>query len=100
MVTTTIAPRGDFTMAENERFSAKGYGTLWNKLSEVAKAQGWEIASLAREAKVSYNTVERLWKKDSKGVHLDKLHRIAATLGVQLDEIFPITDDEMHDGDC
>jgi transcriptional regulator with XRE-family HTH domain len=93
----TLIVQGDLAMAENSRFSAKGYGTLWNKLSEVAEARGWDIASLAREAKVSYGMVERLWNKESKGVHLDKLHKVAATLGVQLNVIFPITDEEFVD---
>jgi DNA-binding Xre family transcriptional regulator len=87
---------GDSVMAKNAWFSAKGYGTLWNRVSEVAEAR--DIASLAREAKVSYSTVGSLWHKDAKGVHLDIIHKIAATLGVQLNELFPITDDEDHDG--
>lgn len=85
-------------MAKYRRFTAKGYGVLENRLSEVAEARGWDVASLAREAKVSYDTVERVWKKDAKGFHLDAMHKIAATIGVQLNELFPIIADEQHDG--
>ena len=40
-----------------------------------------------------------MWNKDSRGIYLDAILKIAATLGVQLNEIFPITDEENHDGD-
>ena len=93
-----ITAQGEQSVARYERFTAKGYGTLRNRLSEVASARGWDIASLAREAKVSYGTVERVWNKDSRGIYLDAILKIAATLGVQLNEIFPITDEENHDG--
>jgi DNA-binding Xre family transcriptional regulator len=77
-------------MAENEKFYVRGYGTLTNRFSEVAEEQGWDIASLAREAKVAYATVKRLWDKDASAVHLEVLLKVAATLGVQLDALFPI----------
>ncbi len=72
-------------MGKYESFTVKGFGTLQNKLSEVAEARGWDIASLAREAKVNYITVGNIWHKEAKGIHLPTLLKIAATLGVQLD---------------
>ena len=52
--------------------------------------RGWNIAALAREAKISYNTVQRLWNYESQGMQFEKILRIALTLGVSLDELFPI----------
>ena len=88
--------QGDPIMAQNEKFYVRGYGTLTNRLSEVAEEKGWDIADLAREAKVAYATVKRLWDKDATAVHLEVLLKVAATLGVQLDELFPISIENQH----
>jgi DNA-binding Xre family transcriptional regulator len=51
-------------------------------LREIAEPQGWNPHSLAREARLSYNTVRPIWYGEAKRVDLVTLSRLADVLGV------------------
>jgi DNA-binding Xre family transcriptional regulator len=51
-------------------------------LREIAEHQGWNPHSLAREAKLSYNTVRPIWYGEAKRIDLITLSRLAGVLGV------------------
>lgn len=61
------------------------------KVREVAEGKGFKTPGrLARESKVSYATVHRIWNEPEKaedGVTLGVLRRIAQALGVNISDL-------------
>lgn len=69
-----------------------GRNVIRLKVRKVAEAQGVETPGrLARESRVSYGTVHRLWNEPDKvgsGITLDVLWRIAQALGVKTSDLY------------
>lgn len=60
------------------------------KVRQVAEAKGFKTpGALARESRVSYATVYRLWNEPDKDENLTVgvLYRLAGTLGVSISEL-------------
>lgn len=61
------------------------------KVREVAEAKGYKTPGrLARESRVSYATIHRLWNepdKSEEGLTLGVIFRLAQTLGVSISEL-------------
>lgn len=60
------------------------------KVKQVAEAKGFKTpGALARESRVSYATIHRLWNEPDKDENLTVgvLYRLAQTLGVNVDEL-------------
>lgn len=63
-------------------------GTIRNRVSEVAGKRRMQIADLAREAKVSYDTAKRFWLGDAKGINWETLAAFCETLDCKVDDLF------------
>lgn len=63
-------------------------GTIRNKVSEMAGKRHLQIADLAREAKVSYDTAKRIWTGEAKGISWDTLASFCEALGCDISDLF------------
>lgn len=63
------------------------------RVREIAESQGWNMSSLSRAAKISFNTVKRLWTKPYSGANIDTLNKIAKVLQVPMSELTEEVDD-------
>ena len=67
-------------------------GTIVNRISEVAGKQRMQVSDLAKEAKVSYDTVKRLWYATSRRLDLSTLASICEALDCQPGDLFTYVD--------
>lgn len=63
-------------------------GTINNKVSAVAGAKRFQIADLAREGKISYDTAKRLWTGEAKGISFDVLEAVCHALDCTPNDLF------------
>jgi putative transcriptional regulator len=63
-------------------------GTLVNRVSELAGGRRMQIADLAREAKVSYETAKRLWHNETDAIRFETLANICDALQCGVGDLF------------
>jgi putative transcriptional regulator len=68
-------------------------GSIINNVSAVAGKKRMQVSDLAREAKVSYDTVKRLWYGTAKRVDLSTLASLCEALNCQPGDLFVYTGD-------
>lgn len=69
-------------------------GTLVNRVSEVAGRRKMQIADLAREAKVSYETAKRLWYNETEAIRFETLVAFCDALACNVGDLFDYVPDE------
>jgi transcriptional regulator with XRE-family HTH domain len=68
------------------------------RVKELAQEKGFNQSSLSREAKISFNTVKRIYRDPYKEVKKTTLEQIAKALGVPVAELFEeVPDDTKRD---
>lgn len=68
--------------------------TVQWQLQQIAEARGFNMHSLAIEAKLSYNTVRPIWLNTARRADLDTLARLVSTLKVEPGELFKVVESE------
>ena len=63
------------------------------KVREVAKAKGFSMGRLQREANLSYQTVKLLYKDPHRDVSVSTLIKIAEALNVSIAELVEVVKD-------
>ena len=61
--------------------------TLGENIRRYREQHGWSQAELGRRADVEYSTINALESGEQKGMRSDRLHRVAAALGVEVGEL-------------
>lgn len=68
--------------------------TVQWQLRQIAEARGFNMHSLAIEAKLSYNTVRPIWQNTARRADLDTIARLVDALKVQPGELFKVVESE------
>jgi DNA-binding Xre family transcriptional regulator len=58
------------------------------RIKELAEAQGLNITTLSRKAKLAYSTTHDLWHGQIKQLNIKTLDRVAHALGVRVSDLF------------
>jgi DNA-binding Xre family transcriptional regulator len=58
------------------------------RIKELAEAQGLNITTFSRKARLAYTTAHEIWHNQAKQVHLRTLNRTALALGVRVNDLF------------
>lgn len=57
------------------------------RVRQIAQAQGLTISALSRRADLNYRTVYQIWNKPDYDASLSTLSKLAAALGVAVNEL-------------
>lgn len=68
--------------------------TVQWQLRQIAETRGFNMHSLAIEAKLSYNTVRPIWQNTARRADLDTIARLVDALNVQPGELFKVVESE------
>jgi DNA-binding Xre family transcriptional regulator len=64
------------------------------RVKEVANEKGLSLTKLSQRSEVAYNTVRRLWREPYTDVTISTLQRLAAVLGVTVNDLIEQVPDE------
>jgi len=64
------------------------------KIKEIAEAKGFNQSSLAREAKIGFSTVKRLFREPYHEISMSVLEKVAKALGVSVHDLIEEVPDE------
>ena len=67
------------------------------RIEEIAKAKGFNKARLSREAVLSGDTIDRLYKEPDYSPNVDTLRKVAKALGVSIGDLFEEVEEESDD---
>ena len=73
-----------------------GIGSVYNRVSQIAEAEGLSIGDLARVAQIGHNTAKRIWNNAINGIEFATLLKITVALNRTFDEVFPMVKDERY----
>lgn len=68
--------------------------TFGERLKQAREKRGWDQKELARRAQVEYMTIYRLERETHRTPRMDIAKKLAKTLGVSLDLLCGMYDDE------
>jgi DNA-binding Xre family transcriptional regulator len=64
-----------------------------NRVKELAESQGYNMTSLARDTRISFNTIKRLWRSTNETANINTLVTIASVLKVTVNDLIEVVDE-------